>query len=58
MKEALVSVLCSTLQIDTDEDAIGDYLAAGDFVWLKEKKIFKGGAFCVQVMMFFQDVGK
>jgi hypothetical protein len=58
-KEALASVLRSTLQIGTHEDAVGDYLAAGDFIWLKEKKIFKGGGpFCVQVMMFFHDLGK
>jgi hypothetical protein len=46
-KEALVSVLRSTLQIGTYEDAVEDYLAAGYFVWLKEKKIFKGGALSV-----------
>jgi hypothetical protein len=44
-KEALVLVLRSTLQIARYEDAVGDYLAAGDFVWLKEKKRFKGGGY-------------
>jgi hypothetical protein len=56
MKEVLVSVMRSTLQIATYEDVVGEYFAAGYFVWLKEKKRCRGGAFCVQVMMFFQDV--
>jgi hypothetical protein len=30
----------STLPIGIYEDVVGDYLAAGDFVWLKEKKRF------------------
>jgi hypothetical protein len=60
-KEALVLVLRSTLQIATRyEDAVGDYLAARDFVWPKEKKRFKGGGvMCADYDVFsrcrFQD---
>jgi hypothetical protein len=42
-KEALISVMRSTLPIGTYEDAIGDYLAAGDFFGSRRRRYSRGG---------------
>jgi hypothetical protein len=46
LDEREVSAMRSTLPIGSYEDVVGDYLAAGDVVWLKDKKRFKEGGLC------------
>jgi hypothetical protein len=58
MKEAFILVLRNTVPTARYEDAVGDHISVGDFVWLKEKQRFKGGDFRVKVMMSFQSAGK
>jgi hypothetical protein len=41
-KEVLFSWMRSTLPMGNYEYAVVNYLAAGDLVWLKEKKRFRG----------------